>query len=439
MKRTYEFVCTVGSGLIQAGTSILILKLNLANLSLNEVQVWVVAIALLPFYTLLEFGVTTVLPKKLTKLDLCMQARFEYLQSYINRAIILHVASVPLIFIFFSVLAGTKKIIFLDFWLLLLFSVTIATRAYSNITLGVMYSLGKNFLEKFIRAISSSVQLFIAYLLSNSYDYELINLLWLTLVTSFGTILCASYIISSMHKNVKGKVKIPFSFKRVCGDEADILKTTLPGMFVINSLPFLISILLNARDNVNYAFAQQIFAGLSIVALAPVSILYKKLTILFIEKVSDARKLMYHLVLITCVVSVVLQLIIVIGLDEIISFLNKDASILDKKFVIIFLALMSFEWIQGVMTRGAMAGGYFNFWRQTTASAVMLAILSIPFSLWFGLYGLIFAVFIAQVPTCHFFNIKISLEKCSGKFLDFIKYSVPYYLYLPIAFYCAIK
>lgn len=439
MKKISEILGTTSSSLVQAASGILILKLNLSHLDLNEIQIWVLLLATLPFYTLIEFGVTTVLPKKLTDLDFSYSEKYCYIRKYTNRAIILHALSIPLVGTIFWLLDSFNKVAYEDWRQLLLLAVTIAMRAYFNIAAGVVYSLGKNLAEKAVRGGLSAVQVLTLYTISMFSEYSLNNLLWLTFLTSLGAVVITVCITMKLCNVKIGIKKNIFEFDAISKEELSVLKTTIPAMFVINSLPFLISILLDARDNINYAFAQQIFGGLSILTMAPVIVYYKKLTVLFVCNINSAKNLLNRLVLLTATIAVVAQGVLAIEIGHVIDFVNGYGSVLDKRFIVFFMALMSFEWVQGVMTRGAMASGYYNFWRQTTASAFAIAILSVPLAYFFGLYGLVCAVFFAQLPTCHYYNIKIALERYGLGISSFFKFSFPYYIYLPVAMCYTLK
>ena len=439
MKKIYEPIVTIGSGLVQAAASILIIKLNLSNLNLSEVQVWILILAVLQFYVLIEFGATSVLPRKLTTMEKHISERYVYLRRYINRAMIFHIASIPFIFLLFIILMHYGSIMHLSYIQLFMLSLVVILRAYTNINFGIIYSLGKNILEKEIRLISSLASVAILYFLGAHNGYTLDDLFIVIIVTSVFTLFGTFYYLKNIHKNVNFAGYKSKYFEKMSAEEIDTVKTSLPAMFVINTLPFTISIFLTARDNVNFAIAQQIYGGLGIFILAPIVIFYKNLTILFFTKFCEAKPLLLRAVFITTLMSVSFQVAIAFTLDYALLFLSKDKNLIDQKFIIFFLALMSFEWIQTVMTRGAMAAGHYDFWRQTAASAVLTLVLTLLFIPHFGLYGLICAVTISQIPTCHYFNIKIALEKYQGKFIEFFRTSSLYYCLLPFFLFYSLK
>jgi hypothetical protein len=430
MKNIYEPVITIGSGLAQAATSILLIKLNIKNLSLDEIQLWIISLAILPFYALIDFGVTSILPKKLSEIEGCASSRYYYIKSFIKRAKYLHIGSLPFIFIIFFIMMYFEALKIDSAIQIILLVFSIALRAYLNIHFGIIYSLGKNTTEKEIRVIMLLSNLLIIYLLSESWGYSFEVLLIINILTFFSTLFITSKYLNKLYAIREKFDRSKVIIKVISNEEKDVIKTTIPGMFIINSLPFFISFFLTPRDNINFLIAQQIYNGLGVFVLMPVTIAYKKIASTFLIKKQLSKKLLLRVINETSLIIIIIGFSIFISLDKFLSFIGKDLYLIDKTFIILFIALMSFEWIQTVMTRGLMAAGHYNFWRQTTVAAILTLIFSIIIVPYIGLYGVIISSTLALIPTCHFINIRTALVKFKISLLEFMRYIFIYLLFL---------
>lgn len=439
MRIKYETSLTIGSGIIQAAAAIVVIKLNISSLELYEVQLWIISLAILPFYALLEFGVTNVLPQRLSKMNNMLAERISYIRRFENRAAIFHLASVFIVLSVLIVLNNTQIIKISSAWQLVFLSILIALRGYSNVTLGIIYSLGLNVREKELRLVATLVNLCALTILSINSRYTFIELLSINYLTTIGTIFTCKIIIARKHNNIPIHSASVRALEKISKDEVESFKTSLPSMFVINSLPFIIAANLSASDNINFSIAQQVFSGIGIVVLAPIVISYKKITDLYLSDLSEARNFLLRIVYHTVLILISCQTVLWLTLDYFLDYIKSGSALLDREFILLFIAFMSFEWIQTVVTRGGMASGYYNFWRQTAASAFLTIFFALILSVKFGLYGVLWAVVLAQIPTCHYFNTKVVLARFNATFRDFFRASAPYFYTLPLIILMILK
>jgi hypothetical protein len=307
-----------------------------------------------------------------------------------------------------------------------------------NINLGIIYGLGRNLTEKTLRLLLAILTLVFLYVLSWFSAYSFSVLVVVNVVLPALMILLSNKIINLEYKPPLRSLKDEI-FEIISKDERDIIKTTIPAMLIINTLPFIVAITLTPQDSVNFSIAQQLYNGLGLIVLAPIVMSYKKLTEFCITNMMLARALLLDVLSKTAFIIIITQIGLYFFLNDFLLAINKNLDFFDYTFITIYIALMSFEWLQSVMTRAAMATGYFDYSKQTAAAGVLTVALATILGHNFGLYGLLCAVIIAQIPTCHFFNIKIALEKFEIRFKDFNIAILPYYFALVVIMMVNIK
>lgn len=429
-RKFLEFGLTVLSSGLQVGSGFLLTKLVVHELDLDSAKAWFLMLAFIPFFILIDRGVGTIFLRSLNEIR-SEADKSKYTEKFYGTLNYLHLLTVPVVLTAIFWMRESNFIKLKELYEVVFMTAAIIIKALSVAYATSLYSVLTNITEKNFKSVFAIFNLFINFIFL-SFDTELIFLLVGVCIVSIFSI-WATYVIVNKRFDTKNKIIfriLPYKFSSV---EMDAIKTAIPALLIVYYMPFLISAKLNTQYNILFGFLQQVYFGLAITVMAVINIKYIRLVELNVEKkYSEARALLLRIASKTSFISGIVILTFGVCSKWLLLKVLGEAYVQYNEAFVMYIAVMSFEWIQTVFTRGVVASGKYNFLSRTIVSSAIIIIAS---NLLIGEYGIHVAwisLMIAQLPTCHFLNIREALQKYRISVNVFLK-SISFYLFAIVA------
>lgn len=412
--RVLALSVSVLSALALVGSSLITTRLGVKNLDSVELQLWLLMLAAIPFFMLLDLGAYSLLPGKFSyysngpkehKLD-------EYTTTYFLTAlgVIFGVALLILMIISFQ---GNKWFSEERNWLfLIIFILAIIARVIQNVLLGFIFAAGHISCEKTLKTIGSlATVLPMTFFLENELSVLSLPLSWL---------LSSVVVMTAAALYIENNIAKIFNFSLFSiSISGSIFKTSmrflaaaLPGMFIYNILPYRVANDFGPAYTVQISIVMQISLGVTMLCAIPTSLYVRKIADEYFSGAGQLHgkiSLMRNVRVVSTISSAILLFIYLFHEKIINIWLGKQID-LDHSFFLIFLLAIWFEVQQTTMTTSLVSTGYVNFLRVNLMSAVFtLAGYSVLINL-VGFSGVALACLLAQLVTCHYWNIRKTLD-----------------------------
>jgi O-antigen/teichoic acid export membrane protein len=188
------------------------------------------------------------------------------------------------------------------------------------------------------------------------------------------------------------------------------LSFALPGMFIYSVIPFYIASSLDAKYTIEYGLIQQIANGVMVVSSIATTLYMPKIAHSYVQNKSEARGLLMKNSVFVCAKASVILIGVYLNIDLIIRVWTGKNIKLDNLFLIIYFLAIWFEIMQTTLASASLSSGFNKFGPVTIASAILVTLTIHPSIYQFGFVGVALSVFVCQLVTCHFFNIRKTLQ-----------------------------
>lgn len=413
------------SALALVGSSLVTTRLGVKNLDFAELQLWLLMLAAIPFFMLLDLGAYSLLPGKFSyysngpkdhKLD-------EYTTTYLLTASGVIVGGALLIVLVASFQGGRwipedKRGLFV-----IIFILAIIARVIQNVLLGLIFAAGHIAYEKTLKTIGSLASVLpLAFFLENDLSVLSLPLSWL--LSSVIVMSVAAFYIENNIAKIFDFSLFSMSISRsIFKTSIKFLAAALPGMFVYNVLPYRVAHDFGPEYTVQISIMMQISLGVTMVCGIPTSLYVRKIADEYFSEVDRPHgkmSLMRNVRTVSTISSAILLFFYLFRDFIINTWLGKQIAV-DNGFFLIFLLVIWFEVQQTTMTTSLVSTGYVNFLRVNLMSAVFtLAGYSMLINL-IGFSGVALACLFAQLVTCHYWNIRKTLDVFHLSWVAYLK------------------
>ncbi|MFZ6849869.1 lipopolysaccharide biosynthesis protein [Undibacterium sp. RuRC25W] len=431
INRFAGYFVTFGAGAVQIISAVFLSRIAFHYLSTSELKLWFVMMAVMPFISLFELGVTLVLPHQLAQINYEKNASSALITNFLTAV----VAITTPVLIIALVLAkfGATLLSESDIPLIIILCIAVYLRVIGNVLQGVLYAMCDNAIEKTIRIVSSLVLTITGVIcLKAGFGIYSMPTAWI-----FGALLSIGLAIG--RQIVKWKIRIHFNsiskqkVMEMLGAAIRYIAIAVPGQFVFNATPFIIAANLPATDTISYGLNLQIIAGIGLVANTPITVATPKLAAQYRKSISDASSLLMNTLRLSGLLSVFLLTIIWINQHLILSVWTGRSMQIDSVFLAVYFFMMFVEWQQNTMSTAVMATGNFKFVIVTICSALLI-LLGMPLIIKrIGFVGVPLSLLAAQLITSHPYNIRLAFKTYRIKLLSYLlNLREPFFLFILI-------
>jgi len=401
IKRLGNYAVTFGAGVSQILAGIFLSRQAFKFFDEQDLKIWFLMLAAMPFLALFELGANIVLPHKL--------AAVKYASEDISKIASNFVATVVL------ALSGALVIAVVVLWtctrlgvlgthaasLLVAIALASAARILANVMHSLLYAEGDNLYDKSLRVVSILVMTVVITL--GLYGGLLLWAMPLGWAAAGVTSICVGFY----RQRTRWQVRLRLQHLRrdsVMATLRDALRyifIALPGQLVFNATPFIIASRLPAQYTVAFGLTQQLVGGISLMASLPIVVTTPRLAGTYRADRSAARELLLGTLGNAAVIAAAALALVAVNIDQILLVWVGHPVPIEGLFLGIYFVVMFFEWQQTTATTATMATGDMNFATVTVISA-LLVVTTMPLLIqYFGFIGVPLALLIAQALTCH--------------------------------------
>lgn len=394
--------------------SIIILKFASYKFSLEELEVWVLMIALAPYIGLLDLGVGQILIREIS---------FEKIKSKPSiEKIAISICMFNLVVLGFFLLLTPAIIIFHSGYLALFFVANIV-RIFSNYNFSLIYVM-KSVESERLTKLATNVAYFIMTLLFINMDFGYYSIGLAILISSLLAVF-VGFLLTPQDFSVQ----LDFSvIKRNLQNIKNWALTAIPSLFVFNSTIYVISINLDPNEVVQYVMLFQIYFGILQLSVIPRSMYLSSWAMMYktgkLGELNENVKKVLNVILTLIIVGAIISTVFV---DKYFSFINSEISVPQFNILVLFSILIMLEAFQTTTTAACNIVGYTDFIISTFAAAILSIIFTFVFSMNYGLVGVVLGLILSQLFTCGIFNVR--------RFFYLFKFPVADYLIRAICFF----
>jgi len=400
-RRLGNYAVTLAAGVGQILAAIYLSRQAFKFFDEQDLKIWFLMLAAMPFLALFELGANVVLPHRL--------AAVNYEPQDIGRIASNFIATVCLVLGGVTLAGGAALWLCarLDVlgahaaWLLAALGLASATRILANVMHSLLYAEGDNLYDKSLRVAAILVMTAVITIgLHNALSLWAMPLGW---AAAGMTSIC----VALYRQRVRWRVRLRLAYLRrdsVLATLREALRyvfIALPGQLVFNATPFIIASRLPAQYTVAFGLTQQLIGGISIVVGLPITVATPRLAGTFRVDKARARALLLGTMANAAVISAAALSLVAVSVDQITTAWVGHPVPIEAVFLGTYFIVMFIEWQQTAATTAVMATGDLNFATVTVLSAILVVTTMPLFIQHFGFLGVPLTLLTAQMLTCH--------------------------------------
>jgi O-antigen/teichoic acid export membrane protein len=400
-RRLSNYAVTLAAGLGQILASIYLSRQAFHYFVNQDLKIWFLMLAAMPFLSLFELGATVVLPHKLAEIHYEPQGMARVASNFVA-TVCLVIVTVLLVGTAALWACATNSILTVHAAILLeALGIGSAIRILANVFHGLLYAQGDNQYDKSLRVVSTIVMaVTITIGLHANLSLWAMPIGW---AFSGLTSICMCLMRQYRRWNV-GLTPRYIAGAQVIATSKEALRyvlIALPGQLVFNATPFIIASRLPAEYTVAFGLTQQLIAGIALIANLPITVTAPVLASMYQHDKLSAREMLLITMSNVAIIAGAALCLVAMSVDTITSLWTGRHVAIGPVFLASYFFVMFVEWQQTVATTATMATGNFRFVTVTVASAALVLLLMPQLIGFTGFIGVPLALFIAQSLTCH--------------------------------------
>lgn len=420
-RRLGNYAITLAAGVGQIVAAIYLSRQAFHYFVEQDLKVWFLMLAAMPFLALFELGATVVLPHKL--------AEIHYEPGGIANIASNFIATVCLVIATTLLVGVVALVLFASYGILTRHAAVLlgalglgsAIRVFANVLHGLLYAQGDNSYDKSLRVFATVVMtVAITVGLHMGLSLWAMPFGWVIAGT---TSICMCLIRQHKRWNVRLSPKY-ITRDRIVATLKEALRyvcIALPGQLVFNATPFIIASRLSAEYVVAFGLTQQLIAGIALIVNLPVTVAAPRLASLYQQDKSGAREMLLVTMSNVGIIAGGALCLVATSADIITSIWTGHHVAIGQIFLASYFFVMFVEWQQTAATTATMATGNMRFVTVTLLSSILVLALMPQLISQAGFVGVPLALLISQGLTCHPHNFWKAFKTFQIGFFQYMK------------------